>query len=113
VAYDQRPWPTSAERDAKVEWLRRDRQPFDTPGTGTYLEARIAVRFAISGALSILLEVPIEHEADEAALLQTLVLTRWAVPRHQRKRVARRFARYIENSINCESFVPVEAGACA
>lgn len=108
-----RPWPTSAEGEAKVEWLRRDRQPIDAPGTGTYHDARVAARYAISAALSILMEVPIEHEADEAALLQTLILTRWAVPCHQRKRVARRFARYIENSINCEPFVSVEAGVCA
>jgi hypothetical protein len=112
VAYDQSPWPnTDDERNAKVEWLRFARLPYDAPRRGTNHEARVAVRYTIEAAISILLEVPIEHEADEAALLQILILARWAVPRHQRKRLVQRMAGYMAGRMARESFAPVAAGA--
>jgi hypothetical protein len=74
-----------------VDWLYRKKGN----ACGTYWEARVAARSAISAALSILLDVPSEYEGDEVEILQTLILARWAVRLHQRQRIVARMTRYM------------------
>ncbi|MPZ34883.1 MAG: hypothetical protein GEV13_28525 [Rhodospirillales bacterium] len=112
VAYNQRPWPVSDdEKNAPIRWMWYENLPLDHPRRGTYYDARIAARASIAAGLSILLEVPVEHAADEATLLQTLILADWQVPRHQRERVAQRMARYVAGCARRQSFAPVNGGA--
>jgi len=109
VAYDDQPWPMNKdEADRPVDWMY-----YGDGGSerrGTYRDTRVAVRYAIMAALSILLEVPIEHASDEATLLQTLIRTGWAVPSHQQQRVARRVTRYVDNKVRGRPFTPVREG---
>jgi hypothetical protein len=100
----KQPWPSGEAEHKPVEWLSVGAGC--TARTGSARDAHMAAWDVMYAAMSILVEVPIEHPEDEAALLSTLIYTNWRVPTYQRQRVARRFARYVSNCIEGERFVP-------
>jgi hypothetical protein len=105
-----RPWPSEAEGAKPVEWLEVGSGC--TARTGTVKDVHSAARSAQEAVMSILVELPIERPEDELVLLDLLVRSRWDIPRHQRRRTARRVARFVSNAILREAFrSPVEAGA--
>jgi hypothetical protein len=112
VDFVNRPYPEGAGdeyRERPIEWLYVGSGC--TERTGTESDARHAAWAALSAAVSILVEVPVEHVEDEAALLSTLAYTNWRVPRRQEQRVARRFARFVSDRIETRTFTPPNVGA--
>jgi hypothetical protein len=106
-----RAWPIDAEGDQKIEWLSIGHGCVERFGTAR--DAHIAAWGALSAALSILADVPLECSEDAGALLETLTYTGWRhVPCHQQARVARGMARYVGDRIMGLPFVPI-AGARA
>jgi hypothetical protein len=79
---------------------------------GTEYDAFIAARYALEAALSILLEVPLEHPDDHAELLVLLMDTGWRhFPQRHSARVAKGMARYVGDCIAGREFVPTLGGA--
>ena len=79
--YNNCAWPTR-ETSKNLDWLSIGsgcRERF-----GTEYDAHLAAWSAMSAAMSILVDVPLEHPEDAAALLETLAYTGWRhVPCHQ------------------------------
>jgi hypothetical protein len=94
----QRKWP-SRETAQKLDWLSKGAGCVEQ--FGTEYDAHLAAWSALSGALSIIVEVPpLEHTEDASALLSTLIYTGWRhVPSHQRTHVAQRMARFVSDSL--------------
>jgi len=106
-----RPWPHGPAADEKIGWLYSGSGCCERIGTAR--DAHMGAWSALSAALSILVDIPLEHPEDEAALLLTLTHTGWRhLPSHQQARVARRMARFVGDSIMGRPFVPI-AGARA
>jgi hypothetical protein len=100
----KRPWP-QRETAQKLDWLSIDSGC--TERFGTAYESHIAAWSALSAALSIIVDVPLEHDEDAEALLATLTYTGWRhLPCHQQPRVARRMARFVTDRIMGLPFVP-------
>jgi hypothetical protein len=90
----------------KVEWLSTGFGCVER--FGTVRDAHIATWSALSAALSIIVEVPLENAADAEELLSILIYTGWRhVPYHQRPRVARRMARFVTDRVMNEPFTPM------
>ena len=105
-----RPWPQGAAADQKIEWLSIGHGCVERFGTAR--DAHIGAWSALSAALSIIVDVPLECGEDAGALLETLTYTGWRhVPCHQQARVARRMARYVSNRIMGLPFLPTIGGA--
>jgi hypothetical protein len=101
----KRGWPQGAEAAQKIEWLSIGSGCCERHGT--VYDAHLAAWSALSAALSIIVDVPLEHPEDAAALLSTLIHTGWRhVPRHQQAYVARRMARFVGDCLMERSFVP-------
>jgi hypothetical protein len=61
----------------------------------------------MSAAMSIFVDVPLEHPEDAAALLEMLAYTGWRhVPCHQQSYVAQRMSRFVTDRIMGLPFVP-------
>jgi hypothetical protein len=104
--YNHRAWPQGAEADQKIDWLSIGSGCVERFGTAR--DAHIAAWSALSAALSIIVDVPLEHEEDAAALLSTLTYTGWRhLPNHQRPYVARRMARFVTDRIMGRLFEPI------
>jgi hypothetical protein len=102
-------WPHAADAQ-KVEWLSIGAGCVERFGTGR--DAHLAAWSALHAALSIIVDVPLEHPEDATALLSTLIYTGWRhVPRHQQACVARRMARFVGDCLMERSFVPIGEGA--
>jgi hypothetical protein len=68
----------------------------------------------MSAAMSIFVDVPLEHPEDAAALLEMLAYTGWRhVPCHQQSYVAQRMSRFVTDRKNGAAFRadPLVAGA--
>jgi hypothetical protein len=100
------PWPArGSDADRKIEWLRTGSGC--TKRFGTAYESHIAAWSALSAALSIIADVPLEREEDAEAFFQTLTYTGWRhLPYHQQPRVAQRMARFVTDRIMGLPFVP-------
>jgi hypothetical protein len=104
-----RAWPQGAEATQKIEWLSIGSGCVERFGTAR--DAHLAAWSALSAALSIIVDVPLEHCEDAEALLSTLIYTGWRhVPLHQQGRVAQRMARFVGDRIAARPFVQI-AGA--
>lgn len=105
-----RPWPQGDAAAQKIEWLSIGHGCVERFGTAS--DAHRAAWSALSAALSIIVDVPLEHDEDAAALLETLAYTGWRhVPLHQQGRVAQRMARFVTDRIMSRPFVPTIGGA--
>jgi hypothetical protein len=100
-----RPWMGTRETSKNLDWL--------SIGSGcceriwTEYDAHLAAWSALTAAMSIIVEVPLERDEDAEALLETLTYTGWRhVPQHQQRRVARRMARFVTDRIMGLPFVP-------
>jgi hypothetical protein len=103
--YNHHPWPQGAEAAQKIEWLSAGSGC--TERFGTAYDAHIAAWSALSAALSIIVDVPLEHDEDAEALLSTLTYTGWRhLPHHQQSYGARRMARFVSDRIMGLPFVP-------
>jgi hypothetical protein len=101
-----RAWPQGAEKAQKIEWLSIGSGCVERFGTA--YDAHLAAWSALSAALSIIVDVPLEREGDAEALLATLTYTGWRhVPYHQQARVAQRMARFVSDRIAARPFVPI------
>jgi hypothetical protein len=99
-----RSWP-ARETAKNLDWLSIGSGCCER--FGTEYDAHIAAWSALSAALSIIVEVPLECSEDAAALLETLAYTGWRhVPCHQQARVAQRMSRYVTDRIMGLPFVP-------
>jgi hypothetical protein len=97
-------WP-QAEDAQKIDWLSIGAGCVERFGTAR--DAHLAAWPALHAALSIIVDVPLEHGQDADALLLTLPHTGWRhVPRHQQARVAQRMARFVGDSLTGRPFVP-------
>ena len=100
-----RPWSREGEGEQKLEWLSTGSGC--TKRFGTVYKSHIAAWSALSAALSIIADVPLEHEEDAEAFFATLTYTGWRhLPMHQRPCVARRMARFVTDRIMGLPFVP-------
>jgi hypothetical protein len=100
-----RAWPQGAEKAQKIEWLSIGHGCVEKFGTA--YDAHLAAWSALSAALSIIVDVPLEREEDAEALLATLTYTGWRhVPLHQQSYVALRMARFVSDRIMGLPFVP-------
>jgi hypothetical protein len=100
-----RAWPQGEEAAQKIDWLSIGAGCVERFGTAR--DAHLAAWSALKAALSIIVDVPLEHPEDAAALLSTLIHTGWRhVPRHQQAYVARRMARFVGDCLMERSFVP-------
>jgi hypothetical protein len=100
------PWPArGSDADRKIEWLSTGSGC--TRQFGTAYESHIAAWSALSAALSIIADVPLEREEDAEAFFETLTYTGWRhLPYHQQPHVARRMARFVTDRIMGLPFVP-------
>jgi hypothetical protein len=95
--YNRRPWPMSNTTE-KLDWLYKGAGCCERHGTA--YDAHLATWSALSAALSIIVDVPLECLDDEDALLELLFHTDWRhVPYHQQARVAQRMARHVSHRI--------------
>jgi hypothetical protein len=102
-----RAWPQGAEAAQKIEWLSIGFGCVERFGTAR--DAHIAAWSALSAALSIIVDVPLECSEDAEALLSTLIYTGWRhVPQHQQARVAQRMTRFVGDRITGLPFVPIQ-----
>jgi hypothetical protein len=102
---DHRKWPEGEEATRKIDWLSIGAGCVERFGTAR--DAHLAAWPALHAALSIIVDVPLEHGQDADALLLTLLHTGWRhVPRHQQARVAQRMARFVGDSLTGRPFVP-------
>ena len=100
-----RAWPQDEEAAQKIDWLSIGAGCVERFGTAR--DAHLAAWSALKAALSIIVDVPLEHPEDAAALLSTLIHTGWRhVPRHQQAYVAQRMARFVGDSLTGRPFVP-------
>ena len=83
-----------------------------TKRTGTVEDARSAAIRALSAAISILIELPIEEPEDEEVLLRLLLRNHWHIPTPQQEHVAKRMARY-EGVKAAQRLVAVRQSRCA
>jgi hypothetical protein len=84
--YTRRPCPQRMDAQ-KLDWLYAGSGCCER--IGTEYDAHIAAGPALSAALSILVEVPLEHPDDHTALLATLIYTGWRqLPGRHKARVA-------------------------
>jgi hypothetical protein len=103
-----RPWSQEGEGAQKLEWLSTGSGC--TKRFGTVYESHIAAWPALSAALSIIADVPLEREEDAEAFFETLTYTGWRhLPYHQQPHVARRMARFVTDRIMGLPFVPTVA----
>jgi hypothetical protein len=103
--YNARTWPT-CEAAQKLDWLSIGAGCVER--FGTEYDAHLAAWAALSAALSIVVDVPLEHPEDATALLSTLIYTGWRhVPSHQQGRTARRMACFVSDSLTGRPFVPI------
>jgi hypothetical protein len=101
-----RAWPQGAEKAQKIDWLSTGFGCVER--FGTVYDAHIAAWSALSAALSIVADVPLEHSEDAEALLSTLIYTGWRhLPQHQQARVAQRMARFVGDRLTGRPFVPI------
>jgi hypothetical protein len=100
------PWPAhGSNADRKIEWLSTGSGC--TKRFGTVYESHLAAWSALSAALSIIADVPLEREEDAEAFFETLTYTGWRhLPMHRRPCVARRMARFVTDRIMGLPFVP-------
>jgi hypothetical protein len=104
----KRRWPQGAEAAQKIEWLSTGSGC--TERFGTVYDTHIAAWSALSAALSIIVDVPLERDEDAEAHLATLTYTGWRhLPCHQQPYVARRMARFVSDRIMGQPFVPMGA----
>jgi hypothetical protein len=108
VDHYRREWPDRATAQ-KLDWLSIGSGCCER--FGTEYDAFLAAGSALSAALSIIVEVPLEHPEDAAELLALLLLhTGWRfIPPHQRKPLARRLTRFLGDCIMGRPFVPIGA----
>jgi hypothetical protein len=100
----KRSWP-QRETAQKLDWLSTGSGC--TQRFGTVYESHIAARPALSAALSIIADVPLEREEDAEAFFETLTYAGWRhLPYHQQPHVARRMARFVTDRIMWLPFVP-------
>jgi hypothetical protein len=105
---NNRGWPRR-ETAQKLDWLSIGAGCVERFGTAR--DAHLAAWPALHAALSIIVDVPLEHPEDATALLSTLIHTGWRhVPRHQQASVAQRMARFVGDRLTGRPFVPI-AGA--
>jgi hypothetical protein len=98
-------WLQGGAADGKVEWLYVGNGCCQRNGTAH--EAHVAAWSALAAALSILVEIPLNHREDASELLLLLADTGWRhLPRHQHERVARGMGRYVASRISGEPFEP-------
>jgi hypothetical protein len=98
-------WSRDGEGVSKLEWLSTGSGC--TERFGTVYESHLAAWSALSAALSIIVDVPLEREEDAEALLATLSYTSWRhVPPHQQSYVAQRMSRFVADRIMGLPFVP-------
>ena len=100
-----RSWLQGGAADEKVEWLYVGDGACRRYGTGR--DAHIAAWSALTAAMSILVEIPLNHPEDAAELLSVLADTGWRhLPQHQVERVGRGMGRYVAGRIAGEAFQP-------
>jgi hypothetical protein len=100
-----RPWPEGDAADEKIEWLYHGSGCCERRGTAR--DSHIAAWSALSAALSIIVEAPLQYPEDATALLSTLINTGWRhLPMRQQARVARGMARFVDDSIAGRPFEP-------
>jgi hypothetical protein len=103
--YNRRSWLQGDAADEKAEWLYVGNGCCQRNGTSH--EAHVAAWSALSAALSILVEIPLNHPEDAAELLSVLADTGWRhLPQHQVERVGRGMGRYVAGRIAGEAFQP-------
>jgi hypothetical protein len=104
--YNSRAWPKSDTAE-KLDWLYKGAGCCERHGTA--YDAHLAAWRVLEGALSIIVDVPLECPDDEDALLELLFHTGWRhVPQHQQARVARRMCRLVGACITGRPFMPVQ-----
>jgi hypothetical protein len=100
-----RSWLQGGAADENVEWLYVGNGCCQRNGTAR--EAHIAAWSALAAALSILVEIPLNHPEDASELLSLLADTGWRhLPRHQVERVGRGMGRYVADCIAGRIFEP-------
>jgi hypothetical protein len=105
----KRAWPTR-EAAQKIDWLSIGSGCVER--FGTEYDAHLAAWSALSAALSIIVDVPLEREEDAEALLATLTYTSWRhLPYHQQSYGAQRMARFVSDRIMGLPFVPTAGGS--